>query len=110
MHSYGSCKCHKYLLEECKEGATRLFAAISSNIQYGEWAQIEIQEIPFKHTEKLFFTMKVGKECNRLPKGVVESPFSKLLGAQLDIVQSVLLLLTVLWAVGLGYMISRSPF
>lgn len=52
----------------------------------GEWAQIEIQEIPFRHTEKLFFTMKVGKDCNRLPKEVVESPFSKLLGAQLDIV------------------------
>lgn len=30
MYSYGSCKFHKYLLEECKEGAARLFAAISS--------------------------------------------------------------------------------
>lgn len=60
-------------------------------MDYGEWAQIEIQEIPFKRTEKRFFTMKVGKECNTLPKEVVESPFSKLLGAQLDIVLSVLL-------------------
>lgn len=30
MHSYESCKFHKYLLEECKGGATRLFSAISS--------------------------------------------------------------------------------
>lgn len=54
--------------------------------------------------------MMVGKDCNRLPKEVVESPFSKILRAQLDIVLSGLLLLTVLWAVGLGYMISRVLF
>lgn len=41
--------------------------------------------------QRNFFTVKMAKDCNRLPKEVVESPFSKILGAQLDIVLSGLL-------------------
>lgn len=77
----------KYLLEECKEGATGVFAAISS-----EWAMDSGRKLKYRkfHLDirRNFFTRKVGKDCNRLPKAVVESPFSKVLGAQLDIVLS----------------------
>lgn len=78
---------HKYLLEECKEGATRLFAAISS-----EWTMESGHKLKYRKfyldIQRIFPTMKVGKDYNRLPKEVGESPFSKLLETQLDIVVS----------------------
>lgn len=77
----------KYLLEECKEGATGPFAAISS-----EWTMESGHKLKYRRLHldirRNFFTMKVGKDCNRLPKGVVESPFSELLRARLDVVLS----------------------
>lgn len=80
----------KYLLEEGKEGATRLFAAISSEWTVKGGHKLKYRKFPLD-IQRSFFTMKVGKDCNRLPKEVVESPFPKLLGVQLDMVLSGLL-------------------
>lgn len=81
---------HKYLLEKCKEGAMGLFAAISS-----EWTMESGHKLKYRKfhldIQRNFFTLKLGKVCNMLPIEVVESSFSKLLGAQLDIVLSGLL-------------------
>lgn len=74
MHSYGFVNLCNYLLEECKEGATRLFAAISS-----EWTMEGGHKLKYRKfhldIQRNFFTMKVGKDSNRLLKEVVESPF-----------------------------------
>ena len=57
---------HKYLIEGCKEGAARLFSVISS-----EWTTDSGHKLKYKkfHLDirKNFFTMRVGKDWNRLP-------------------------------------------
>lgn len=65
---------HKDLLEERKEGATRLFTAISS-----EWTVESGHKLKYRKfyldIQRNFFAMEVDKDYNRLPKEVVESLF-----------------------------------
>lgn len=47
------------------------------------WEQMEIQEIPFNHKKKTFFTVKVVTKWNRLHREVVAVPSLEVLKTQL---------------------------
>lgn len=65
-----------------------------------QWAQAEVQEIPFKH--KNIFKVTVVKQWNRLPREITESPSLEIFRTWLDKVLSNLSLLTAALSRGSG--------
>lgn len=67
---------------------------------FSQWAQAEIQELPFKH-ENIFKVMVV-KQWNRLPREITESPSVETFRTWLDKVLSNLSLLSAALSRGSG--------
>lgn len=52
-------------------------------------AQIEMQEVPFKHEKKcIFLIMRVAEHCSILPREVAEIPYLNMFKIWLDLVSN----------------------
>lgn len=92
---------YKYLMGGCKKDSARLFSVVPSERTRGNWHKLKYQKLQL-NTEKTFFTVRVVKDWNRLPREVMESSSLEIFKTQLHNALSNLLYLTLLGGVGGG--------
>ena len=74
---------YKYLERRCQEDGARPFSVVPSDRTRGKGHKLKHGKFHL-NTTKNFFTLKVVKHSNRLPREVVESPFPAIFKTHLD--------------------------
>jgi len=74
---------YKYLKGGCQEGGAKLFSVVPSNRTRGNWHKLKHKKFHL-NMRKNFFTLRVTKHWNWLPRKVVESPSLEIFKTHLD--------------------------
>jgi len=76
---------HKYLKGGCKEDGARLFSVVPRDTTRGNGHKPKHKRFPL-NIRKQFFTVRVIKHWNKLPRNVVKSQFLEIFKSYLDMV------------------------
>ena len=74
---------YKYLMRRNEGEGTRLFPVVPTNRTRGKEHKLKSMKF-LPNTRKYFFTVRMVEHWHRLPREVVESPFSEIFITQLD--------------------------
>ena len=80
---------YKYLEGGCEEGRARLFSMVSTDRTRGNGHKVNRRRF-YLIIRNPFFTVRVGKHWDRMPREAVESPSLEAFRSCLDIVQDML--------------------